>query len=304
MGAPKAHRVVFIVLLREPASRVLSSMYFYASSASSSAPKSRVAQLEYVRRWVAGTPCSNYTAEGVKQLMSALGRAAHRPVSHPGAPMFATFGVSRRGSNRRIPYPLLTSGLPTAQAGLLFNEYSHFFGVRDASDVAAALARLCREFVVGLLESITTLVDLLARFVSPSQRDVLARRMRALIRRPTRAGKGASNTLPYCSASDLPAAVVAGVAKLTGTDVALYEGAKAVHREQLVAGASLPASDFAATFRGREQCEKALAPHERSTGAARPSARAEPGLLDPPIASILKLGVVVLLLLVLAVNNC
>ena len=81
LGAPAAARVVFVTLFREPASRILSAMHFYATFTGYTSQIIRhgslVNQLRAAQTWVHTTPCSNYTAADVLRVITVL---SHAPV--------------------------------------------------------------------------------------------------------------------------------------------------------------------------------------------------------------------------------
>ena len=255
LGAPATPRVVFIALLREPVSRILSAVHFYARFGTASVflpggVKGSGPTIDYRARakaaqeWLYKTPCSGFTSAGVAGALEAL---SHVQIGE------------------------------TLGAGMIAAEYSHYFRVRTAADIPPALARLRREFVVGLTEDMHSLIDVLARFVPPPQRAALAEHMKAALARKratpkleartpdgrlSRAANGMGEQLRrnYCGREDVPRSVLGGLARLAGHDVAFYAGAKAIHDEQKHQrdGALLPLSEFAKMFKGTSECRRAI----------------------------------------------
>ena len=84
LGAPAAARVVFVTLFREPASRILSALHFYADFTGYTSRVIRRGssgvnplQLRRAQTWVHTTPCYNYTAAEVSRVLTVL---SHAPI--------------------------------------------------------------------------------------------------------------------------------------------------------------------------------------------------------------------------------
>ena len=115
----------------------------------------------------------------------------------------------------------------------MLSEYSHYLG----SDTDAVLDVLRRDFVVGVTEDIPALVSKLTHFVEPaSERPIvlprLMRSMRKLNQQRVSGFEGQQTTGRFCSMRELAPATAAQVSALSGPDVALYEGARRIAREQ------------------------------------------------------------------------
>jgi hypothetical protein len=330
LGAPTSPRVVFVTLFREPAARILSALYFYAGFAGASVfgvntglgrrlsvnggkgllagyQKSPMAAIASVRSWIGQTPCSNYTAAAVSHQLDI------------------TFQAAKIGE--------------TYGGGMLLNEYSHYFGVRTKGDVPGALDRLRRDFVVGVTEDMSALVDQLVRYIgSPATREATAKAMKAKLntnRAPThhstppqivagsaahslggglkpetlaRMGRSLAPAMSftrnnYCSAHDLPPAVVSEVAKLGGHDVAIYAGALEIVEEQKHrSDAELRVHVYGRVFSGTEACRAALPPSPPQMAAEQPFAvhsTGDNGLGSSHSPQLVALGVICFLALII-----
>ena len=140
----------------------------------------------------------------------------------------------------------------------------HYFRVSAAADVEPAVARLRRDFVVGLTEDMAGFVDVISRFVlEPSQRAAMVVRMKEQLQWRLRANSNAS----YCDASSLGQTVLADVAKLAGHDVAFYAGARAVYAEHAELSTPLPLARFDSAYTSARECREAIKEEQWATTA-------------------------------------
>lgn len=242
LGAPNAQRVVFVVLFREPAARILSSLFYYvgvagvtrhADVAHSDPLNAPAAALLGAKAWITNTACSAYTATMV----------AHH--------LNATLTMSRIGE--------------TYGGGMLLNEYSYYFRVHDKADVAATLDKLEHGFIVGVTENLPALVSELVLLVGETAaRKAAWNAMHAQLAIRVNEGKQHPTDLSrdrYCSVRDLPPAVVTDVRTLAGHDVALYDGAvRIVQRQKRRGDVKRRTHHFQQVFKGTHHCTLALPP--------------------------------------------
>jgi hypothetical protein len=266
LGAPRAPRIIFVVVLREPAARILSALQYYSSLGTFGVLNSGrgggidgralvnpqrgagdfLAKVRQMYSWLRTTPCSSFTVEAIARHLQLL-------VSH------STMGE-------------------TLGAGMLANQYSHYFNVKSSKDVAPALERMRREYIVGITTDMKTLVETIARLLPSHMRDNALRRMMdvmdrlvgssmSLSQKTAKGTAGTGRTAPkrklqhhrpssnYCSATDVRPEVRAGIAQLAGFDAALYDGAVAIAKEQHAVNAgALPCSRFDKTYRSVAEC--------------------------------------------------
>jgi len=253
LGAPYSMNVVFICLFRKPARRILSALHFYANfpvitfvNSHSSGP-SLATELLAARHWVSTTECSRYDAANVSHALSTFARV----------PLGEAIG-----------------------GGMLTNEYSHYFNVHDSEGLNLALTRLRQNFVVGLTEDMHGLIDIISSLFPPSQREEMAKQMKADLQHHSKTVRGEQAAAlarngtamlggrmavigarkSYCDASDVLPRVLVDIGKLSGYDVALYEGAMGIYEEQRVRPpVLLPVSRFSHTFSSPVPCITAMA---------------------------------------------
>ena len=279
LGAPKQPRVVFVALLREPLSRILSALHFYAGYAGfgysmlgggalslgrrpakgDPAKQRQMEEFAWARTWLRETQsCAGYTGAGVARAMAVLSSIGHATSGRGG------------GSGRTTAY--VKQMVENLGAGAWLNEYAWYLNVVGSADVAPALARLRREFVVGVTEDMPHLAEEVAKAAFPAGplREAAVSRMRGALAAPRlRSGNGTSilqsipgacrqpgscKPTPYCTPADLPKAEIADLRRLASLDVAIYEGVRSIAATQRAESWTAPTGDFGRAYGSTDAC--------------------------------------------------